>query len=93
MKQSQFTESQIVAILREADVGVPVNAAWRKHGISSATYYKWKAKYGGLDVSELKRVKERADGNGAWPTDSARRPSRPSFPGGVLSARGGLGGA
>ena len=58
MKKSRFTESQIVAILKESDGGVPVNEIWRKHGISSATYYKWKTKYGGLDVSELRRVKE-----------------------------------
>ena len=58
MKKSRFSESQIVAILQETDAGVPVNEIWRKHGISSATYYKWKAKYGGLDVSELKRTKE-----------------------------------
>lgn len=58
MKELRFTESQIVAILKEADAGVPVNDIWRKHGISSATYYKWKARYGGLDVSEFKRTLE-----------------------------------
>lgn len=47
MKRSRFTESQIVSILRVADAGVPVNEIWRKHGISSATYYKWKSKYEG----------------------------------------------
>lgn len=64
MKKSRFTESQIVAILKEADSGVPVNEIWRKHGISSATYYKWKSKYGGLDASELARVKELESENG-----------------------------
>ena len=58
MKRSRFTESQIVEILKAADAGLPTNEVWRKHGISSATYYKWKAKYGGLEVSELVRVKE-----------------------------------
>ena len=58
MRPSTFTETQIVTILKEADAGRPVNGVWRQYGISSATSYKWKAKYGGLEASDVKRLKE-----------------------------------
>ena len=58
MKKSRFTESQIVAILKEGEAGVAVAQLTRKHGISAATYYHWKSKYGGAAVSELKRLRE-----------------------------------
>ena len=58
MKTSKFTETQIVAILKQADAGVPVKDVCRQAGISVPTYYKWKSKYGGLEASELRRVKE-----------------------------------
>lgn len=58
MKRSKFSETQIVAILKEADSGVKVADVCRKHGISQPTYYNWKSRYGGLGASELKRIKE-----------------------------------
>jgi len=57
MKRSRFAEEQIIGILREQEAGVPVADRCRKHGLSSPTFYKWKAKYGGMDVSEARRLK------------------------------------
>jgi len=58
MKKTRFTENQIITILKEGEAGVQVKEICRKHGISDATYYNWKSKYGGMDVSDLKRMKE-----------------------------------
>ncbi len=58
MKRSKFTETQIVSILKEADAGSTVKEICRRHGISDATYYNWKSKYGGMQASDLKRLKE-----------------------------------
>ncbi len=63
MKRSRFTEEQIIGILREQEAGVPVADLCRKHGLSSPTFYKWKAKYGGMDVSEARRRKALEDEN------------------------------
>ncbi len=58
MKRGRFTETQIVSILKEADAGGKVKDICRQHGISDATYYNWKSKYGGMQASDLKRLKE-----------------------------------
>ena len=58
MRKSRSDETQIVSILKEAEAGLAVNEVCRKHGISSATYYEWKSRYGGLEASALKRIKE-----------------------------------
>ena len=64
MKRSRFKEEQIIAILREQEAGAAPADVCRKHGISSGTFYKWKAKFGGLDVSDAKRLKVLEDENG-----------------------------
>ena len=64
IRQSKFTETQIISMLKEADAGRSVNKIWRSYGISSATYYKWKAKYGGLEASEITRLKKLEHENG-----------------------------
>ena len=64
MKRSRFTDEQIIAILREQEAGAKTAEVCRRHGISDATFYNWKAKYGGLEVSEAKRLRSLEDENG-----------------------------
>lgn len=63
MKTSRYTDSQIMAILKQAEGGVPVPELCREHGMSSASFYKWRAKFGGMDTSMIKRLKELEDEN------------------------------
>ena len=61
MKKSRFSDSQIIAILNQSEAGSPVPELCREHGISSATFYKWRARYGGMDASLMARFKELED--------------------------------
>lgn len=63
MKKSRYTDSQIMAILKQAEVGTPIPELCRKHGMSSATFYKWHSKYGGMDASLMARMKELEEEN------------------------------
>jgi len=63
LKKSRFTDSQIIAILKQAEAGTPVPELCREHGISSATFYKWRSKYGGMDASMMSRMKELEEEN------------------------------
>jgi len=64
MKRSRFTEEQIIAVLKEQEAGTPTADVCRKHGISTATFYKWKSKYGGLEVSDARKLRALEDENG-----------------------------
>jgi len=63
MKRSRFSEQQIITILKEAESGVKVADICRQHGVGQSTFFKWKSKYGGLEVSELKRIKDLEEEN------------------------------
>ena len=63
MKRSRFTDSQILAILKQNETGTPVSELCREHGMSDATFYKWRAKFGGMDASLMKRMKELEEEN------------------------------
>jgi putative transposase len=63
MKRSRFSENQIINILKEAEAGVPVADLCRTHGFSKSSFYKWKAKYGGMEASDLRRLRELEEEN------------------------------
>jgi putative transposase len=77
MKRKEFSEEQIIGILKEADAGAVVTDLCRRHGMSTATYYTWKAKFGGLEVSDAKRLRvieeENARLSGCWRTRCSTR--------------------
>jgi len=63
MKRSRFAEEQIIGVLREQEAGLKVGEVWRKHGISEPTFYAWKAKFGGMSISDAKRLKQLEEEN------------------------------
>ena len=64
MRKSKYTEEQIIGFVRQVEAGMPVKDLCRKHGFSDASFYKWRAKFGGMDVSEARRLKELESENG-----------------------------
>jgi len=64
MKKSRFTEEQIIAVLKEQQAGIPVAELCRKHGVSEATFYNWRSRFGGMEVSQARRLKSLEAENG-----------------------------
>jgi putative transposase len=64
MKKSRYSQEQIIAVLKESQAGIPTAELCRKHGISDATFYNWRSRYGGMEVSEARRLKSLEDENG-----------------------------
>jgi len=75
MKNSRYSDSQIIAILKQAEAGTPVPDLCREHGMSSASFYKWRAKYGGMDASLMSRLKELGGRKQSAEKDVCRRPA------------------
>lgn len=85
LKKSRFTDSQIIAVLKQAEAGTPVPELCREHGISSATFYKWRSKYGGMEASMVSRMKELEEENRGAEEDVCRGPDeRRHHEGGAL---------
>jgi putative transposase len=63
MKRSRFNEEQILGVLKEAEAGAQVSELCRRHGISEATFYSWRSKYGGLEISEMRRLRQLEEAN------------------------------
>ena len=85
MRQSRFTAEQIIAILAEQERGMRTAEVCRNHGISPNTFYKWKAKYGGLDISDARKLKSLETENGRLIPPSGMPDSRWGFPSGPIS--------
>jgi putative transposase len=88
MKRSRFTQEQIIAMLKEQEAGMSTADVCRKHGVSSATFYKFKARYGGLEVSDARRLKALEDENGKLQGSQTGHPIRHRLLGRLLGQKG-----